>query len=233
MSLALLVDRDADTRQMYAEVLRQSAYDTEEAEDGREALAKAISHRPAVIVTETRLPGMSGLELCRILRCDAGTRAIPIVVVTADATPNNVRLAEAAGADSVLVKPCLPQRLAAEIDYLLAHSRELSERGRDLRQRADEQRAKSLRLIERSEINRRRAMSHIHQRGDTESPPKVPPALVCPACDQTLKYVKSHIGGVSERNSEQWDYFECAGCSGMFEYRHRTRKLRQSDPVRS
>src|SRR5438046_1508193 len=77
MALALLVDRDADTRQMYAEFLRQSAFEIEEATDGREALAKAISYRPAVVVTETRLPGMSGLELCRVLRTDPASRASP------------------------------------------------------------------------------------------------------------------------------------------------------------
>ena len=70
---------------MYAEFLKQAACEIDEAEDGREALAKALTHHPDVIVTETRLPGMNGLELCRILRDDANTRDIPIVVVTGDA----------------------------------------------------------------------------------------------------------------------------------------------------
>src|SRR5690349_114225 len=60
--LALLVDRDLDTRRMYAEYLRLSGCAVEEAEDGREALAKAISHHPNVIVTETRLPGINGFD---------------------------------------------------------------------------------------------------------------------------------------------------------------------------
>ena len=51
--------------------------------------------------------------------------------------------------------------------------------------------------------------------------------LVCPSCDQALKYLRSHIGGVSARHLEQWDYFECpAGC-GSFQYRERTKKLRK------
>src|SRR2546430_1626636 len=82
MALVLLADRDADTRLMYAEHLRQLAYEIDDAEDGREALAKAISRRPAVVVTETRLPGISGFELCRLLRHDPLTETIPIVVVT-------------------------------------------------------------------------------------------------------------------------------------------------------
>ena len=57
--LALLVDRDVDTRKMYAEYLRLSVCDIDEADDGREALAMAIAHHPDVIITETRLPGIN------------------------------------------------------------------------------------------------------------------------------------------------------------------------------
>jgi len=42
-----------------------------------------------------------------------------------------------------------------------------------------------------------------------------------------LKYLHSHIGGVSARHSEQWDYFECPGACGTFQYRERTRRLRK------
>src|SRR5690349_15896226 len=113
--LALLVDRDPDTRQMYAEFLRQSQCEIDEAEDGREALAKALAHHPDIIVTETRLPGINGFDLCRLLRDDEMTREIPIVFVTGDAYAQDVKHAESAGADAVLVKPCLPEKLATEI----------------------------------------------------------------------------------------------------------------------
>src|SRR5438477_10826109 len=97
--LVLLVDGDDDTRMMYAECLRQLKFKVDEAEDGRVALAKAISRHPRVIVTETRLPGMNGLELCRILRTDRSTKTIPIIVVTAQAVAIDVKVAEAAGAN--------------------------------------------------------------------------------------------------------------------------------------
>src|SRR5438034_3312252 len=83
--LALLVDRDPDTRKMYAEYLRLSTpCDIDEAEDGREALAKAMTRHPDVIVTETRLPGINGFDLCTLLRRDTSTSAIPIIFVTGD-----------------------------------------------------------------------------------------------------------------------------------------------------
>src|SRR5438552_874150 len=85
--LALIVDRDDDTRRMYAEYLKLRSWATEESADGREALALAISKHPEIIVTETRLPGINGFELCQLLRRDIATAATPIVVVTGDAFP--------------------------------------------------------------------------------------------------------------------------------------------------
>jgi CheY-like chemotaxis protein len=228
MDLALLADRDADTRMMYGEYLRQLTYEIDEAEDGREALAKATSLHPSVIVTETRLPGISGFELCRLLRDDPVTLSIPIIVVTGDASAKGVGLAEAAGADVVLVKPCLPERLAAEMRRVLSQSYELRARGRAVQANLAAQVTKSNELIARSHANARRVMlSHTHQRRDTTGPMMPPPALICPACLQPLGYVKSHIGGVSERYREQWDYFECARGCGTFQYRPRTRKVRR------
>ena len=228
MALALLADRDADTRMMYGEYLGGAGYEIDQAEDGREALAKAIAYRPAVIVTEIRLLGMSGLDLCKLLRRDPITRPIPIVVVTADAFAQDITMAETAGADVVLVKPCLPERLASEIERVLSKSRGLRERGRAACQAFSSQQATSNELMARSrESGRRVRMSHSHQRHDTTSPPMTPPMLVCPKCDRPLRYVKSHIGGVSNSNHEQWDYFECPNGCGAFQHRQRTRRLRQ------
>jgi len=66
----------------------------------------------------------------------------------------------------------------------------------------------------------------LFSREDTTTPPNSPPDLRCPLCDQTLQYRTSHVGGVSERHREQWDYFECPNGCGDFQYRQRTRKLR-------
>jgi len=227
LNLALLVDRDADTRRMYAEYLKFGAWSVDEASDGREALAKAISRHPDVIVTESRLPGIDGFDLCAILKRDSTTQAIPIVMVTGDALAQDLRRAQSVGADAVLVKPCLPETLVTEIQHLLALSKNLRERARTVLGKIDEQFAKSNELLDRSRKTRRVALSRAHQRHDTITPPIAPPALVCPSCDQPLVYQRSHVGGVSAHNSEQWDYFECPQGCGTFQYRERTRKLRK------
>jgi len=228
LPLTLLVDRDADTRRMYAEYLQLSHYRIEEAEDGREALAKALSRHPDIVITETRLPGISGFELCGLLRRDAQTRHIPIVVVTGDGLDVDLTRARTAGADAVLVKPCLPERLFGEVRRLLDQAADLRARTSLLTDQMAEE-VNSRRLIERSQAQQRRMMlSRSHDRHETVQPPLAPPPLVCPECDQPLYYRRSQIGGVSARNSEQWDYFECSGGCGEFQYRQRTRKLRKT-----
>jgi CheY-like chemotaxis protein len=213
---------------MYAEYLRLSACDVDEAEDGREALAKAIARHPDVVVTETRLPGISGFDLCQLLRRDPSTTGIPIVFVTGDAFEGDVRRAERAGADAVLTKPCLPEKLLGEIRRLLHLSADLRARGNNARAKFAEQAGRSQVLIDRSHGNMRRVMlSRAHKRADTTEPPTIPPALICPQCDMALKYLHSHVGGVSARHPEQWDYFECTAGCGTFQYRERTRKIRK------
>jgi twitching motility two-component system response regulator PilH len=224
---ALLVDRDADTRRMYAEYLAFGAWSVDEASDGREALAKAIAGRPDIIVTESRLPGINGFDLCSILKRDSTTRAIPIVMVTGDAFAADLQRAQSSGADAILVKPCLPETLANEIQRLLAHSQELRTRAFTIRNRPSDQPPASDPLSGRSHRTQRVALSRAHQRHDTTTPPLTPPVLICPGCDQPLVYMRSHVGGVSARNAEQWDYFECPHGCGTFQYRERTRKLRR------
>jgi two-component system, cell cycle response regulator DivK len=225
--LALLVDRDDDTRAMYAEYLRFARYEIEEAGDGREGLAKALARRPQVVVTETRLPGIDGFQLCRLLRDDVFTRAIPIVVVTADAYVPNLERAREAGASEVLIKPCLPDVLLAEIRRLVDVSVGLRERSVAARDKAGHEIARAADAVARSTSHRRLTLARSHHRGQTLTPPIAPPQLVCPLCDMSLTYDFSHIGGVSARHSEQWDYYTCPASCGTFQYRQRTRKLRK------
>jgi CheY-like chemotaxis protein len=229
MALVLLVEPDADARALYGEFLRHAPCEIEEAEDGREALAKAITRHPHIIVTETRLPGISGYDLCRLLREDVLTRDIPIVVLTGDALAANARMT-AAAADVVLLKPCLPEQLATTIKQLMGQSRDLRARSAAARATAGSPRQPANAVLERAQtvMNRRVTLSRAYNRYDTTQPPLAPPPLVCPSCDLPLRYVKSHIGGVSERCREQWDYFECGEGCGTFEYRQRTRRLRRA-----
>ena len=207
LRLVLLVDRDDDTREMYAEYFAAAAVSIQQAADGRDALARAIARPPDLVITETRLPGLDGYELCALLRREPKTRAVPIVVVTGDGFQADVAHARTAGADLVLIKPCLPEVLLTEVRRLVAHTPDRSRRQAHAKGRA--------------------AMSRAGKRQDTTIPAVAPPVLVCPGCHQFLIYQRSHVAPISPRQGEQWDYFECAAGCGIFQYRQRTKALRR------
>jgi hypothetical protein len=77
-----------------------------------------------------------------------------------------------------------------------------------------------------SPTGRRKVLVKAHQRQSTTTPPDPPVDLHCPICGRGLHYERTYIGGVSSRHPERWDYFACSTC-GQFQYRFRTRKLRQ------
>jgi DNA-binding NtrC family response regulator len=175
-----------------------------------------------LVLTEITLPLLNGHALCEILRRDRATADIPILVVTAEVRPDHLAQARRAGADSVLIKPVPPEDVLNEIQRLLATEsrRNGAAPGAETTALA-EQSATSLDAPERR--GRHSQMQAFH-RNTTTLPPAPPPVLLCPSCDGQLRYEHSHIGGVNEREFEQWDHYVCTPC-GTFQYRHRTRKL--------
>jgi CheY-like chemotaxis protein len=211
---ALIVDHDRDTRQMYAASLRLAQFEVDEAEEGRQALVKALARRYDVIVMETRLPGIDGYQLTEVLRRDPSTHNIPIVVVTGEGSSSVIARIREIGANAVLVKPALPEVVIAEIRRLIAAPAVPGTIADDGRQWSPRPRMAHI-------------QSRAHRRGQTLAPPMQPPPLVCPRCDAPLLYQRSYVGGVSAKHSEQWDDYECPSGCGSFQYRQRTRKVRQ------
>ena len=223
----LIVDADDDTRELYRQSFDADAWQIVEARDGRDALATALTHPPALVITETRLPFIDGYALCEILRDDAATRHVPILVVTSEARPSELDRARQAGADDVLTKPAVPERVLETAQALLGRCAELRERSRAVRSTAAARLARATTVLKRSDEQQRRTQSKSHLRFDTPTPPIEPPALRCPMCDGPLTYQRSHIGGVSDSNAEQWDYYVCRASCGTFQHRQRTRKVRR------
>jgi two-component system cell cycle response regulator DivK len=118
--LVLVVEADSSTREMYAAWLSQSGFTVAEAAGADEALAKALTLKPAIVTTGIGLQeGTDGCVLCERLKHEAGTKEIPVVVVTAWVMGGHVERAHRAGCDAVLLKPCLPNTLLSEINRLL------------------------------------------------------------------------------------------------------------------
>jgi CheY-like chemotaxis protein len=216
----LIVDPDTDSRALYRQSFALAGCDVVEASDGREALAKVFTRVPTLIITEMRLPFVDGCALCEILRRDSVTVDVPILVVTADVRATELSRVRQLGADGVLVKPTTPE------DVLTAARRLMAETG-EMRQRAKAMRANAVTQRQQAERQRVR-LSKSFSRFATTVPPVSPPILVCPSCDRALTYEQSYVGGVSMRHPEQWDHYTCpSGACGVFQYRHRTRKLRR------
>src|SRR3954466_852148 len=89
--LILLVDDFQDNREMYAEYLTYSGYRVEEAATGPEALEKAFSLLPDLILMDLSLPGIDGWEATRRLKSDPRTTKIPIIALTGHALAGHTR----------------------------------------------------------------------------------------------------------------------------------------------
>lgn len=210
-SSILIVDPDAEVRDLYRHTLQPIAARVEEAADGAQALAKTLASVPDLVITELHLPRLDGTALCGLLRDDRQTQHIPLLVVSRAAPDEAVALrALAAGADDVLPKTCTPEQL-------LASARALLTRGQRRPAPSEPESAPT------------RPRSRACHRGVTTEPPTPPPPLHCPRCDRPLEFRHTCFGGVSDRFAERWDYYACPTC-GPFQYRHRTRRLRPVDP---
>lgn len=114
----LLAEDHADTRMFYAELFRDS-FDVIETGRGDQALELAREKRPALIVTDLSLPGITGIELAKALKGDAETAGIPIICLSGHADPETTDAVTASGIDRMLVKPCMPEDLLKHADELV------------------------------------------------------------------------------------------------------------------
>jgi len=116
----LCIDDNRLIRQVLADTLAAHGCLPLLAPDGPTGLALAATERPHLILVDIVLSGMDGLEVCRRLRADPRTAAIPLVILTARADPALRVQAFNAGADLALTKPATPERLMATLRAALA-----------------------------------------------------------------------------------------------------------------
>jgi two-component system, cell cycle response regulator DivK len=109
--LILLVDDFEDALAIYHQYLDHCGYRVVVARHGGEAITAAQVHRPQLILMDLRMPVMSGTDAMRALRADPAVSGIPIIALTAHALDGERTEALAAGFDSVISKPCLPDEL--------------------------------------------------------------------------------------------------------------------------
>ena len=114
----LTVDDSTSVRQVVSFTLRDAGYQTLEATDGRDALAK-LNANIALVVTDLNMPLMDGLELIKRIRAGAVNRYVPILVLTTESQAAKKLEAKAAGATGWIVKPFRPEQLVAVVQKVL------------------------------------------------------------------------------------------------------------------
>jgi two-component system, OmpR family, response regulator len=112
----LIVDDDAQVRQLIARFLRENAYRASTARDGREMREVLTSAAVDLVVLDLMLPGVSGLDLCRDLRA---TSSVPIIMVTAKGENTDRIVGLELGADDYIAKPFNPRELLARVRAVL------------------------------------------------------------------------------------------------------------------
>jgi DNA-binding response OmpR family regulator len=119
----LVVDDEPDALEVLGFKLREARYEPLFARDGAQAIAAARAERPALIVLDLMLPEIDGIDVCKILRRDPATAAIPIIMLTARATEMDRVLGLELGADDYVTKPFSPRELVLRIKKLLERAR--------------------------------------------------------------------------------------------------------------
>lgn len=116
----LIVDDDADNREMLTTLLRGAGYTVVAAEDGRAGLDLARSQRPHLILTDLSMPNLNGVEMIRSLRAQPGMSNVPIIACTAHSSGVAASDALKVGANHATYKPVQFSSLLPLIAELLA-----------------------------------------------------------------------------------------------------------------
>ena len=115
----LIVEDDPDIAELVGRYLDKAGFITEVVASGREALVAIVARPPELVVLDLMLPHVDGLEVCRVIRSNEATAAIPIIMLTARAEESERIVGLELGADDYLAKPFSPNELVARVRALL------------------------------------------------------------------------------------------------------------------
>jgi DNA-binding response OmpR family regulator len=126
----LVAEDERDVAELIRYTLSREGYDVVVAANGAEALREARESRPDLVLLDLMLPQVNGWELCRRLKQDPSTRAVPVIMVTARAEEGDKMLGFELGADDYVTKPFSTRELAARVRAVIRRVRppELEER---------------------------------------------------------------------------------------------------------
>ncbi len=123
MAHVLVVDDEPEIVKMVAKIMEARGHRVTLARDGQDALDAVARERPDVMILDLNLPKVDGFEVCKRLKTDPTTKAIPIVMLTAAyVTVEDATRGVGVGADEYVVKPFLREVLVHNVERLLAEA---------------------------------------------------------------------------------------------------------------
>jgi len=124
MSVILIVEDEADLQQVLAYNLRQAGHDVLTASSGEAALAIIRQRPPDLVVLDLMLPGVTGIEVCRVIKSDPTTRQVAVLILTAKGAEIDRVVGFELGADDYVVKPFSVRELALRVQAILRRGHE-------------------------------------------------------------------------------------------------------------
>lgn len=119
----LVVDDEKGALMLIGIMLDKEGFQVLKAHDAPSAIAVLDQHTPDMIILDVMMPGMSGIDLCRVIRGRSATQDTPILMLSADRNSQSVIEGMAAGANDYLPKPILHHDLVAKVRSILDTSR--------------------------------------------------------------------------------------------------------------
>ena len=123
----LVVDDEPDIVELVGYNLAKEGFLVSSSSDGDAALAKIRTERFDFVILDLMLPGMSGMELCRVVRSDPATKSLPVIMLTAKGEEVDKILGLEVGADDYLTKPFSPRELVARIRAVMRRTEDRKE----------------------------------------------------------------------------------------------------------
>lgn len=133
MQRILIIEDERDLAELLAFNLQQAGFATSQAHDGAGGLAEALTHPPDLIILDLMLPGLLGTEVCRRLRQERVTAAVPVLMLTARGEEIDRVVGFEVGADDYVIKPFSVREVVLRVKALLRRSGEPAVGGKVLR----------------------------------------------------------------------------------------------------
>lgn len=113
--LIAVVDDEKDILELITHHLKREGFAVKSFQNGKDFLLYMNSVPPDLVLLDIMLPGMDGLEICRILKSKPATRSIPVIMITAKSAETDIVVGLELGADDYIVKPFRPRELVARV----------------------------------------------------------------------------------------------------------------------